>query len=295
MVSVSREHGETILRYASFRLGRQFSDFDLQRLGLINCSEGFVDVVDYQIQSVLYPDKRTEKRECNSHYASGGSDSRFRGIWKIDFHSIQTHRTDVTFGVRHRLSQIMDNIRSVNKVESVFKICDQNSNGEAVTIERDAKAEAAFLDELDSYCVKHPNTVIPLDSPGCRAASRWAERCVLPQLDRIFCLSQGGSCLRASLLNVVNAMSRMEHAKRLLNMGRVFGATLNEVSNWLTYITSFYRLQNAQIPLSDTVEVALSALSFGVFLVELEAEGEHRETVRHCGVVNGHRRHVIDP
>ncbi|KAI0556755.1 hypothetical protein FGB62_387g08 [Gracilaria domingensis] len=295
MVSVSREHGETILRYASLRVGRQFSYFDLERLGLINCSEGIEDVVDYQIKSILYSDKSTEKRECNSYYASGGSGSRYRGLWKIDFHTIQTHRTDVTFGVGRRLSQIMDNIRSVTEVESVFKIYDENGNAEAVTTERDAKAEAAFLDELDSYCVKHPNTVITLDSPGCRAPSRWAERYVLPQLGRIFCLSRGGSCLRASLVNAVNAMSGMEHAKRLLNMGRVFGATLNEVSNWLTYITGSYRLQNVQIPIADTVDVALSALGLGVFLVELEAEGENRETVRHCVVVNGHRRHVIDP
>ncbi|KAI0557314.1 hypothetical protein FGB62_209g08 [Gracilaria domingensis] len=160
----------------------------------------------------------------------------------------------------------MENIRSVTEVESVFKIYDENGNAEAVTIERDAKAEAAFLDGLDSYCVKHPNTVIPLDSPGCRVPSHWAERYVLPQLGRILCLSRGGSCLRASLVNAVNAMSGMEHAKRLLNMGRVFGATLNEVSNWLTYITGSYRLQNVQIPIADTVEVALSALGLGVFL-----------------------------
>ena len=280
-ISLSHEEAHELLEWLGKRKSKMACAIHLRRVGFGARNEDDEEqesAARFEIKRLKFVAEAERAQDIGryfaSHFHKGGPES----FWPAEFHSarVQTVGSDVLGGL--------------SDIESD---CDEKGVNKRINLKSLSNAE--MLERLDSHCVQRPGEVVHVNYPGARGFSSCAAA-HRNTCRETFCTDEGGQCLRAALLNAVNALCGAESASKLRRVGRFAVRNLGALSFWVEKNASMYRLEKVRPPALVELDKWVTDLQGGesVLILRIVGKSEDSTRVDHCIAVDCARREVSD-
>jgi len=156
--------GTAVLKWLNDRPGAYYSSESLARLGFRSKGEqGTDDDEAYEIKRISYASGILGGWNKGRYYASDKSKGGPETFWEFDFHTMLTHA--VSFSTNQPGSPVCSDLE---ESDDPFK--------PSVSIVYSQHKRATYLDALDDWCIKHPDSFLNLARPGHRGKSSSSRR-----------------------------------------------------------------------------------------------------------------------
>lgn len=284
-VGLKRGAAESLIKWLEDRTGKTLTNEDIVRLGFLDDQDAVqqhceIDEKQYQIKRIVYASGERHGWERGRFYASEREKGVASSFWMMQFHSMDLSRLRITeLNERCPGSPINSDI-------------EDNAGGWTVALHIDKETRVNILDKLEAWLINHPDTFYHMTGPGNRGPSRKTKSLVVAN-EPVYCRSESGECVRATIINLINIKEGTATAKGLLEKGPVDDRCLGTSARWLEHNLGTYRLQKIELHYEPSAWFKNRAR--GLFIVQLVGIDKHDEDIEHAVGIDCSRNLVLDP